>query len=381
MALLAILGLLLLIFTSALIARLSLNDLTQQRLQVTAASLATVRDALMGYALQATTNTQPPGSLPCPAQNRGGKEAFKAAGVCLLPSGLVPYRDLNIAEPLDGTGAPLWYAPDPALSGNSNLALLRNSSTPTNLNLKINATNKLEAVAFVLIAPNQPLGAQQPNTSPLAAASEFLEGTNAAVNTTQYDDLNDAQHNDQVLGMPLGQFWSRVEQRVLIEVKQMLVNYLIQCKQYPWAAAWGGNNSKSNLTAGGVPLGTAHPFDWGATCNGQPVPARPTWSKHWSTLYYAICDVPATNPPTNPPGASCLQVTTPPAGNKAARVIVMAPGVVVSGVVPAQNRNLTGLRQYFEDRNADLDGNTHTFTQLPVSQHDQGFNDVLFIVE
>lgn len=373
MALLAILGLLLLIFTSSLLARMSLNDRVQQRQQVTAASLAAVRDALMGYALLATTNAKPPGSLPCPAQNRGGTEAFKVAGVCLRSSGLVPYRALGIAEPLDGSGAPLWYIPDPVLAGDSNPVLLRNSSTPTNLSLKINATNKLEAAAFVLIAPNQPLGAQQPNTSTLIA-SEFLEGTNAVANTTQYDDLNDAQHNDQVLGMPLGQFWSQVEKRVLTEVQETLQAYRTQCTAYPWPAPWkvAGNNSKDNLVNGAVPFGIARPFGWAATCGANQAPPAPAvWLRnHWGgLLYYALCDQPAANPP------SCLQQS----GIAAAKVILVAPGIVLSAVVPAQDRNQPGLGNYFEG--LDMVSTPRTFTQKPVNQHTQMINDVLFIIE
>lgn len=378
MALLAMLGLLLVIFTGVLIGRLSLNDQARQRQQVTATSLTAVRDALVSYSLMANTDPRPPGSLPCPAQNRAGQPAVNpATGACLRLQGLVPYRVLGLAEPLDGRGNPLWYAPAAALTGNANPPVTRrNSSTPSTLTLKNNAANQVETMAFVLLAANEPLPGQQPITAPLAAASQFLEGANGVTNATAYDDLRDTDHNDQVLGMPLGQFWSTVEQRVLTEVQQTLQAYRLQCPSYPWAAPWGaaGNNSQANLASGAVPLGSALPYNWGASCgSGTFAPAAPSaWLRnHWGgLLHYALCDQPAVNPPS----ASCLQLATP-AGIAQARAIIMAPGAALNN----QNRLLAALSNFFEQANADA--NTRNFTQLPPSQHTQGFNDVVFIVE
>lgn len=374
MALLAMLGLLLVIFTGVLVGRLSLNDQARQRQQVTAASLTEVRDALVSYSLM--DNGRLPGSLPCPAQNRLGQPAVSpATGACLRLPGLVPYRALGLAEPLDGRGNPLWYAPATALA-NPPIGL-RNSSTTTTLTLRINAANRVDTMAFVLLAANEPLAGQQPITAPLAAASQFLEGANGVTNATAYDDLRDADHNDQLLGMPLGQFWSTVEQRVLTEVQQTLQAYRSSCQSYPWPAPWGGNNSQANLPSGALPLGSALPFGWGASCgSGKFAPAAPAaWLRnHWGgLLHYALCDQPAVNPPT----ASCLQLATP-AGIVQAKAIILAPGVAIN----SQTRSLaaqSNLSNFFEQANADA--NTRNFTQLPPSQHTQGFNDVVFIVE
>ncbi|HMY40080.1 MAG TPA: hypothetical protein PK011_12215, partial [Marinagarivorans sp.] len=335
-----------------------------------------VRDALVGYSLVAASNSQPPGSLPCPAQNRAGQPAVNGAtGACLQLQGLVPYRALGLSEPLDATGTPLWYAPAAALTGNTNPPLsLRNSSTLSSLTLKLNAANRVQAVAFVLLAANAPLAGQQPVSAPLAAASQFLEGANGVNNATAYDDLRDADHNDQVLGMPLGQFWSSVEQRVLTEVQQTLQLYRLRCGAYPWAAPWGvaGYNSQANLASGALPVGTAVPVNWAASCGANQAPALAPWLRnHWGgLLHYALCDQPAGNPPS----ASCLQLTTA-AGTAQAKAVVVAPGTLLN----QQNRSLTALNHFFEQANADA--NPRSFTQLPPGQHTQGFNDVVFIVE
>ncbi|HEY6528193.1 MAG TPA: hypothetical protein VIZ65_05825 [Cellvibrionaceae bacterium] len=371
MALLAILGLLLLIFTTALIASVSHNTQSYERGKQTSLALAAVRDALMGYSLMANTKPEPPGSLPCPAQNRQGSPVSinVATGKCAILRGLVPYRILGIGEPLDGSGAPIWYAPDADLAGTTNN--LRNSSGTSKLSLKISSANRTEAVAFVLVAPNQPIGAQQPNTATTLVAAEFLEGINGAANTTQYDDLKDAQHNDQILAMPLGQFWTQIEQRVFKDIAKLLQEYLDKCKLHPWAAGWLSKDgmSLSTVFAGSVPL------VWPPDCSGEFAPAPPAddgWLRtHWSGLfYYAICDLAG----GNPPNAGCLQVTTP-TGIKAAKVIAIAPGAVLTG----QDRSQVDKENYFEALNAD--NNTGTFTQMPVNQHTQTFNDVLFIIQ
>jgi hypothetical protein len=374
MALLAILGLLLLIFTTSLITSLSQNSQRHERNQQTAASLAAVRDALMGYALIADTKIQPPGSLPCPAQNRQGSPVSinAATGKCAILRGLVPYRILGIGEPLDGSGAPIWYAPDADLAGATSVNQRRNSLIAGNLSLKIRAANRTEKVAFVLLAPNQPIDSQQPNTAATLNAAEFLEGVNGAANTTQFDDLNDAQHNDQILAVPLNQFWSQIEPRVFKDVPTYLQVYRVQCGFYPWAASWlsADGMSLSTVFAGSLPL------NWPPDCTvGIPAPTPPAsngWLRaHWTgVFYYAICELAG----GNPPNAGCLQVSTA-TGNKAAKLIAIAPGAELSG----QDRKQSGLNNYFEALNAD--NSTSTFTHLPFNQHTQTFNDVLFIIE
>lgn len=386
-ALLVMLAIILVAFTTIAISRLSLNSAEQNTRARTTQALAQSKDAILAFALApGIPGVNPPGTLPCPDGNADGRsDTRNAAGRCPQRRGLVPFRDLNIPRPLDGTGAPIWYV----VADEYSRALIaneqRNSSSPTTLRLNVTLP-----MAFILFAPNKPIGTQvRANPiAPLATqATQFLEGDNADNSTPDsytsvrddsvYDTVADTQ-NDQVLGMPAGEFWSLVEGVVLKEVGNHLRQYRNAGCGYPWAAP---ANNKDNLPQtmtfeGLLPLAAT----WSGTCAAATDPA-PWVNTHWGNLlYYAICLGSAATPP-NPPLIPCLELNGNSSNNDA-EAIVISPGMAFQ----FQTRQLpTQTPREFPTRDNLFEGENNTpgdnvYSKVKLINHSDAFNDVIHIV-
>lgn len=359
-ALLVMLALILVSLTVVAINRLSINSSELKQKEATLKALATAREAIMGYALTRTAGVRPPGTLPCPDTDNDGRQNI-SAGVCTSANrrGLVPYIDLAIPQPLDGTGAPLWYAVANNYAGD--LATGRNSSLSSTLRLDG------QSVVFIVIAAQSPTLNQQPRTSPLAPITEFLEGDNADATLDSYTNLQDDTHNDLLLGMPVIDFWQSVEKLVLAEVSSSIKNYRTNCGVYPWASTFttSGANSVASNYEGGAPLGAALPTNWGVGC----APQLAAWLVHWKdNLYYAICKQ-AT--PVNPPTTSCLGLVNAAGVTTTAQVIAIAPGAKLAG----QNRPPLAINNFFEGK--DATPNDNQFDNITPTATD---NDLMLLI-
>lgn|GEM_PF-1439495 len=379
-ALLVMLALILVAFTTIAISRLSLNSGEQKARARTTQALIQSRDAIIAFALSpAIPNTFPPGTLPCPDGNADGlADQLNAAGRCPQQRGLVPFRTLNIPQPLDGTHSPIWYVVANEYSRNlvAPAPTTRNSSSTTALQL----TNL--PMAFILLAPNKPILAQV-RANPLnpisSQAPQFLEGDNSD-NTfdsytnlrddSDYDGVEDTQ-NDQVIGMPMGEFWSLVEGVVLREVGDRLAEYRRPtcALGYPWAAPFniGDNTGVQTTFQGRLPL-----TNWALNCVGAVSP--PQWvATHWGALlYYAICNAPGN---ANPPPAPCLELDGD-GDNNDAEAIVMSPGLAFTA--PPQARPPNNLTDLFEGENSSPVDNV--FSKAKLINHTGNFNDLIYIV-
>lgn len=374
-ALLIMLAIILVAFTTIAISRLSSSSGEQKSRAKTTQALVQSRDAIMAFTLTPTTPTNPPGILPCPDINGDGQSdpLPTSGGVCNNRRGLVPFITLGIPQPLDGTGTSIWYVVPTQYT--PPIAPIYNSNNTNASTLMLNQT---QPMAFILLAPNDPLPTQvrTTRTPSIGVVAQFLEGENAnSILDNNYSDLRTTTQNDQVMGMPVGSFWTAVEGRVLREVGALLRDYRTSCNAYPWPAPYlpfGANNSDTAPLAtrayeGRVPLGTASPAVWGSLC-APTLPAG--WiSTHWGdSLYYAICRQAA---PINPPTASCLQLGVP-----VAEAILIAPGFPVL----AQDRftPTVVIADYFENQNASTIDNI--FTQLKPSNHTPTFNDLIYVI-
>ncbi len=385
-ALLVMLGIILIAFTASIIGRLSINSIEQKNNTKTVAALVQARDAIMGFALTQTSNPQPPGTLPCPDTDGDGMSNTAPVGGCVSLQGLVPFVTLGLAVTVGGIitppQPPLWYVIPIGYGGNAVAAFIPRNSSRTSA-LLLNG----QPMAFIVIAPGKPLGGQNPITTPLSPAINFIEPPNGVNPYTNYNDLADATHNDKLLGMPVGTFWTTVEGRVLAEVRDLLNTYNTNCHIYPWAVPYApsvSNNSVVNTFEGRVPLGVALPSGWGTACPAPYVAsnaatALPLWlTPHWGNmLYYKICPPNLQSPPA-PAIANCLDLNGDGVFNDA-RVIVMAPGIALGATVPSQIPRVPGtIKNYFEGTN-NVSGDNN-FTQLRPLNHTATFNDLIFIV-
>jgi type II secretory pathway pseudopilin PulG len=369
-ALLVMLSLILVVFTTVAISRLSLNSIAQKKNEKTVEALARARDAILGFALMQQNSTptvlRPVGTLPCP--DIDGDGVSDGVGVCTRWQGLVPFRTLGLSLSIngagalrDGAGAPLWYAIPANYGGNVTPATaLRNSSLASAL--RLNGA----PMAFIVIAPGEPLSGQNPRTSPLAAVNNFLEGVNATGDPNFiFNDLFDLTHNDKLLGMPLGAYWSIIEARVLANVRDLIRNYRSACGSYPDAVPYGNNNDNSfgGTTAGRVPLGTASPC---AVTIGAPNWVITHWTK---MLYYQFC---------NPATPACLDLNT-----RFVSALVMSPGIPLPVLAQARPPQPppplppTLPANYFEAQNSTPD---LIFTDIQLVNHTATFNDLISVI-
>ncbi len=346
-AILIMLTVLVLALTTVLVTQLSTNQLRTARGVDNARVLDEAAQALQGYALRQTI----PGVLPCP-DNTGDGQANAAGTACASQLGLLPYRDLDLDALTDSSGASLWYAV--TTNHVSGAAAQKNSSLAPGLTLDGNA------MVAVVIAPGAALDGQ--NRAPLTR-TDFLEGINADADFTDYSNTPSAAQNDQVLGLTAGSIWPMVELLATRTAAQLMATYRTNCGDYPWASAFGGAaNSISNQRAGGIPLGTALPFDWGAVCGLNTAPAVNTWlANHWQNqIYYRMCTTAEGN---------CLTVAGH--GTSPANGVVVAPGVITG----SQTRASTNISDYYEDLNSDANDAGFRY-ELP-SAYTTTFNDTV----
>ncbi|MES2824440.1 MAG: hypothetical protein V4732_12615 [Pseudomonadota bacterium] len=311
----------------------------------------------MSYAVT-QTNPSPPGTLPCPDGNGDGlSDPLNVLGNCSNQLGLVPFRTLEIPQPLDGSNTSIWYAVANEYSRTLGAAT-RNSSVPSSLMVNVN-----QRMAFILLAPNEPLLSQaRTSRVPLVGAvAQFLEGENANTSLNFYSDFRDGTQNDQVVGMPEVTFWANIEGRVLREVNDRLDDYFNLCGfTLPPAAPFGTDNSIGPSAEGGMP------FNLTASC-ATAVPLPGWLTTHWSRmLYYANCAVP-----------NCIQLVDI-AGNNTQRAstIVISPGIHLN-----QPLRTVGVRDgYYELENASFLPPDNRFTQIKPSGITANFNDLIYVV-
>lgn len=379
-ALLIMLAIILVAFTTIAISRLSQNSAEQHNRTRTTQALVQARDAIMAFTLSPPNPTRPAGILPCPDIDGDGRSDPLPipGGVCTNRRGLVPFITLDILQPLDGSGAPIWYVVPTQYTEPVAAIYNSNNTNPSTLVL-----NQTQLMAFILLAPNDPLPTQvrTSRTPSVGVVTQFLEGENAnSIFDNNYSDLRNANQNDQVLGMPVGIFWSTVEARVLQEIRSTFETYHTNCGVYPYAADYSqtatptSNDSTSATTfEGRLPLGIASPIAWGAQClppfAANNAPAAPSsWiATHWGdTLYYAFCAA-----------ANCIRLEDISASNPIfVSAVVIAPGLHLQ----TQPARVAGTRNGFYELQNATQVPPNVFTQVKLSGHTGAFNDLVFII-
>ncbi|MEJ2481159.1 MAG: hypothetical protein P8Y78_13555 [Acidihalobacter sp.] len=338
-------------------------------------ALRWAREALIGYAVNypEISGTRGPGFLPCPDTDGNGvpNPPCSTGGVGTV--GQLPWKTLGIDQLRDGTGAPLWYAVSNNFA-NFPGSLTINSDTRGSITLRnsgnavINNGTDDSAVVAVVIAPGSPLQRQdgfnqtgrasQPYNPrqflDIAYGEDNANFTNNTLNGFIMGPVRDAAGhviaNDLVLPITRGELLAAVEKRVAGDLRDTLNAYRVACGVYPWAAPYGNPltatyTSSPSLREGLLPVVTALPYNWGASCASGNAPTLPAWftADDWQAVsYYALAPAACT------PGVNCLTVQNAPAPNNNVNALVILDGPALAG----QTRPSGSPGNYLEGQNA-----------------------------
>lgn len=206
-------------------------------------SLLAAKQALIAYAVNYADNyghntRGGTGRLPCPALLRHSTPARSCGinAIGFLPTVWMRNSRLMEIDYLERfLGQNIWYAVsadhrfNPAFNP---LNSYRGSQLLT--------VDSMQDVVAVLVAPGQPIGAQNRNASSVLPAasviSEFLEGENADIDS----EYTVSGQNDIVVAIRRAELLPLMERRVLGHVKEWLLEYKKTHGFYPYAASADG---------------------------------------------------------------------------------------------------------------------------------------------
>ncbi len=349
-AVLAILAMVIIVFTSAFITGVSLNKQQVIQKQVNAIKLGKAKDALLGYAL----SQSPPGLLPC-SDTDGDGESDTAGGSCTAQLGFFPYKTLKLDALRDTSGSFLWYAPELSYTEVSGSL---NASSDSSLRF-----NTSVVVAAVILAPGSVVGSQVRTNNNVI---QYLEGINSDGNTLTYEVNKSDTNNDEVLPILINDFWSTMERYVLRNAADALGAYrdTLGCDEYPWAAGTSAPyDSQASLEFGKLPIGTTIASGGAVGCP-TALAVAPWFDPHWvDEIRYAFC---------GSSGSDCLTLNGDL--NQTGNGLLLAPGYSLAG----QMRPSATLSDYFEDDNNDADLN---FFYRAQRNHDDVFNDTIHLFD
>ena len=220
---------------------------------VTARTMAQAKEALIG---RAAADMNRPGSLPCPDVDNDGVAELLPGNNCPSYVGRLPWKTLDIPEPLDGNGDRLWYALSPGLRDNP-LAQPINPSKALELTL-----DGVANVAAIVFSPGTPLASQ--TGRPGNSLADYLDGSNAAGDADYVSGAVSALFNDRVLAITRDELFRVVNRRVLAEIrgpdnnapgapKYGLRHYHAVNGSFPWADTNGDGVGDMGETAGSLP--------------------------------------------------------------------------------------------------------------------------------
>jgi len=429
-ALLALLALVVLGATLALLAMSNPRPLELERDQVTNKALAQAKEALIAFAAS-YPDTHPnhvPGYLPCPDRagaNPEGSEEPNCDPMNVTVIGRLPWKKLGMAPLRDGSGECLWYAVSGTFKNNPKTELMNwdilgqiEVYGPDGVTLLAGSQPENRAAA-VIFAPGVALGQERqhdqlPGTicSKDYVPARFLEaiGTlnNAAVNSTPgaitkfIAGDEGAAFNDRLLFVTPAEIFAAVEKRhdfpaiVAQNVAECLVNYVKNNGnwsggdfRFPWAARVEDvtiYDDTADRMSGRFPVlandtSGANP----GTSLITYCPDQKNWWSNWKEyLFYALSADFKPTPTPAPPvrtlpitcGSSCLQVND--SGGQVA--VVMFAGRPLPGQTRATVADKGNLANYLEGRNRANHPNALGSANYEASACSTTFNDVLHCV-
>lgn len=365
-ALLVMLVILVIGASAVLITSLSTTALKNARQKTTSDALAQAKDALIG---RAVSDSNMPGSLPCPDTNDDGSAELLSGNDCPSYIGRLPWKTLGLPDLRDGSGEHLWYALSPAFRDDNSAQPLNSNTKGTLLVYNADGVSQQTQTGYsavaVIFSPGSPIGSQTRSTvAQQNDAANYLDiavsRNNASAGGPFIAGDQSATFNDQLMIITTHDLIPLVEQRVAGEVKQALSDYYAANGYYPWAdsvpqsadydANYGLNRGwlpyHANATSG-YPYYYSTP-NWVA---GSP----PQWffDNQWYTLiYYSVAKNSTANSSYCYYYGSCSSSSWLSLdGVYGVHALFFMPGTYAGA------RSLTDLTQYLEDSQNNDDSN------------------------
>ena len=351
---------------AVLISSLSTTALKNARQETTSNALAQAKDALIG---RAVSDSNMPGSLPCPDTNDDGSAELLSGNNCPSYIGRLPWKTLGLPDLRDGSGERLWYALSPAFRDDNSAQPLNSNTKGTLLvyntdGVSLQTQAGYNAVA-VIFSPGSALGSQTRNTvAQQNSAANYLDIANGQNNSSASGPFiagtQSATFNDQFLYITTKDLIPLVEQRVAGEVKRALTDYYTANGYYPWAdsvAQSADYNSNEGLNRGWLPYLSStpsSPAEWCCT-------SFPAWfynNEWYKLIYYSVAEY--YTPNRFDFGCSTCKLTVD--STNGVRVLFFMPGTPIGTLT----RSLTSLPDYLEDTANNDDSNDLYVT--PTSQ-------------
>ncbi|MGB0128319.1 MAG: hypothetical protein WBP72_11830 [Rhodocyclaceae bacterium] len=239
------------------LGQLDAQSLRDARGRRTESALVEAKQALIG---RAASDDNRPGSLPCPDRVTNipgnvpgdGIADLLAGSACPSYLGWLPWRTLGVPEPLDGTGESLWYAVSPSMRDDDSAEPI---NTTTSGDLKLDQVVQIAAIVF---SPGPPRSGQGPR--PSGNVTDYLDGENADGDAEYASGPGSDSFNDQVLAIPRGELMSRVDKRILAELRgtaaptgKGLLGHVHDTGVFPWADVTGDGEPDESSISGRMP--------------------------------------------------------------------------------------------------------------------------------
>jgi len=372
-ALLVMLVILVIGITAVLITSLSTTALKNARQKTTSDALVQAKDALIGRAI---SDSNMPGSLPCPDTNDDGSAELLSGNDCPSYIGRLPWKTLGLPDLRDGSGERLWYALSPAFRDDNSAQPLNSNTKGTLLvynadGVSLQTQTGYNAVA-VIFSPGSPIGLQtRSSVAQQNSAANYLDIANSRNNASASGPFiagdQSASFNDQLLYITTKDLIPLLEQRVAGVVKQALTDYYAANGYYPWAdsvPASSDYDANYGLNRGWLPDNAATSYSYYHSTPNWVAGSPPQWffDNHWYTLiYYSVARYYTENPSYCYYYGSCSSSGTLNLnGVYGVHALFFMPGTY------AGTRSLTDLTQYLEDSQNNDDSND--FYVTPTSQ-------------
>ena len=308
MALMIMLGVMTLGFTTLLVRSLNTTDIGNERQARTSAALAQAKDALIG---KSVIYDDYPGSLPCPdlvtdiPNNRSndGIADLLAGNDCPSYIGRLPWKTLGLPDLRDASGERLWYALSRNMRRDDSVRPLNSNTKGTIEVYHADGTTLLTQAGYsavaVIFSPGSPFGSQTRTTAAEKNnAANYLDSVNGRNNASASGPYiagsKSDSFNDQLLFITTRNLMPLIEQRVAGEVKRALANYYTYsgCLCYPWADSvdqFADYDSNEGLNRGWLP-NHASPVDW-TSSYAPPSIKPPQWffdNQWYKLIYYSV---------------------------------------------------------------------------------------------
>lgn len=365
------LAMLLLVIAGATLLTSQLDARTFKAQQHTA-SLNYLANAKRALLARAATDTNRPGSLPCPDSDGDGLADIFFGTDCPRYIGRLPWKSLGMSAPSDDSQQDLWYALSPSFRDHPSAEPVNPFSTSPDLT--INNPGGPGTVVAVVIAPGAPVCAQNRVANNVNLPDHYLELDNNDLDNDFQSQASDGNFgceadlfNDMLVTIAPDDIQAGVRsrfERIAFESAATLKRYFADCGYLPWAMTFQNPATVASFVSqpgqkqGFFPADTATPTDWGSGCAPQFIRLR---QNNWyaslpgllvdDPIYYMFgLDYQLSVNGQCALGSNCLSVHNLVTGDNDPRV----PAIVLHAGSPigSQSRPSAMIEDYYEYNNA-----------------------------